>query len=905
MVQTITLGVLAPFLGGGYLGELMAQIHRSAQAHGTRVIAIRTGSKGRFDLPIALGHIDGWIIVLNSVSPLYLKRLLGTGKPVVSIAHDFGDPRVVSVESDNEGSTAEVVGELVRAGHRHIAYMGHLAEYNVRCRLEGYRRALAELGLPYRPEYVFDMDDSGHVGGLRAAREILLRRIPVTAALAGTDRNAVGAITCFQEAGLRIPEDIAIVGYDNSFAARRCMPPLASVNQNLDQLAERAVSVVSDQIRTGERRGGRELVTNTFIPRQSCGLLSGVAALDRGDLAKEMITDDDLTTTVGISYEISRDLISASFERIQSLMTLLVPHVQWACIGKWDDPMAEPEKLTIRHTYNYGAPGSDEGEITSNIMTFPPLDAMGKAESFDEQHFICVLPVLTERSERLGVIAVSGLIGSDPTGRYAGMMHYLELLAPAFARSALDEELAAYQARLEEIVNQRTAELMVAKERAELANRTRSVLLADMKRLATIGQEITTTLDTETVLNALYHRVGGLLDASSLSIWLVDGDALELRFGVEDGRPLPRLRVALDDQTSHAARSVRERREILVEFAYGQHNPAQAPGSLAMLTALFAPLIAGGQVLGVLLVESSEEKAYGDRERQIVRTLSAYGAVALANAANAQRLAAATAELEHEKMRNVLVHAGKMVAVGRLASGVVHEMSHPVGAISLLTDHVGKLLQQDRVAEATEVVPDIAHEVIRLRNLIRRLRNFSRSDPPRIATHNLRAVFDDARRLFWPRVKMEKITYKEQIDDIAISADPERLTLVIANIMFNAADAMAGSPHKLITVSSSLGKDVVWLSIRDSGPGLSPEAMQHLFEPFFTSKPEGQGLGLGLSLSAESLVSMNARIEGHNHAEGGAEFRLALKLSPEVNAKEGINKQLAMKALHPIDDSAR
>ncbi|HVK54210.1 MAG TPA: substrate-binding domain-containing protein [Burkholderiales bacterium] len=887
MFQTTTLGVLTPFLGGGYLGELLAQIHRSAQVHGVRVIAIRTGNKGRFDLPIALGHIDGWIVVLNSISPEYLERLIATGKPIVSIAHNFGNASVVSVESENEESTARAVGELIQAGHRHIAYMGHLAEYNVMCRLEGYRHALASHGIPYRPEYVFDTDESGHVGGMRAARDILTRRIPITVAFAGTDRNAVGAITCFQESGLRVPEDIAVIGYDNSFSARRCVPPLATIDQNLDQLAERAVSVALEQIQCGQQRGGRELVTNVFIPRHSSGLSLDDASDEHHRLTPEMITDDDLTTTVGVSYEISRDLITASFERIESLMTLLVPYVQWACIGRWDEPLAEPDKLTIRHIQNYGEDHIDEREvISSNLVAFPPLAAMGKLESFDEQHFICVLPVLTE-NRRLGVIAVSGLIPPGATSRYSGVMHYLELLAPAFARSALDGELAAYQAGLEELVKQRTAELMVAKERAELANRTRSVLLADMKRLATIGQEITTTLDTETVLKALYHRVGALLDAPSLSIWLIDGNELELRFGVEDGRPLPRLRIALDSQSSYAARSARERREMLVELAPGQEETGQSLDSQAMRTALFAPLIAGGEVLGVLLVQSVEEKAYGERERQIVRTLSAYGAVALANAAHAQQLASATAELEHEKMRNVLVHAGKMVAVGRLASGVVHEMSHPVGTIALLTDNVGKLLEQGRPTDAAEMVPDITHEVVRLRNLIRRLRNFSRSDPPRISVHNLRTVFDDARRLFWPRVKMEKIDYHEEIEGVGIQADPERLSLVIANLMFNAADAMATSPRKAIFVSSVMAEDVVWLLVRDTGPGLSPEAMRHLFEPFFTSKPEGQGLGLGLALSAESLTSMNARIEARNHAEGGAEFRLALRLSEEPLAQVG------------------
>ncbi|HVK56314.1 MAG TPA: hypothetical protein VM532_14965, partial [Burkholderiales bacterium] len=104
MPRPVTLGVLSPFFGGEYLGELMAQLYHSAQAHGARVIAVRTGELTRFNMPVALEHVDGWIIALNAVTPDYLKRLVDVGRPVASIAHNFNDPHIVSVESDNESS---------------------------------------------------------------------------------------------------------------------------------------------------------------------------------------------------------------------------------------------------------------------------------------------------------------------------------------------------------------------------------------------------------------------------------------------------------------------------------------------------------------------------------------------------------------------------------------------------------------------------------------------------------------------------------------------------------------------------------------------------------------------------------------------------------------------------------
>jgi len=143
-----------------------------------------------------------------------LKEFWPLENPFVSIAHDFNHPHVVSVECDNETSVAYAVSELIQAGHQHIAYIGHLSEYDIRRRLDGYRRALAEHGLPYRPEYVFDTEEHVQVAGIAAAQKILRSHIPVTALFAGTDHNALGAMTCFQEAGKRVPEDIAVVGYD-------------------------------------------------------------------------------------------------------------------------------------------------------------------------------------------------------------------------------------------------------------------------------------------------------------------------------------------------------------------------------------------------------------------------------------------------------------------------------------------------------------------------------------------------------------------------------------------------------------------------------------------------------------------------------------------------------------------
>ncbi|HEY0062891.1 MAG TPA: sensor domain-containing diguanylate cyclase [Telluria sp.] len=175
--------------------------------------------------------------------------------------------------------------------------------------------------------------------------------------------------------------------------------------------------------------------------------------------------------------------------------------------------------------------------------------------------------------------------------------------------------------------------------RAEVLQQT----TATLEHLSAIGQEITTHLEAIAVFRALDRHVHGLLDATHFSIFLIDSDgtALTCAFGLEDGKQLPPTRHSLSDEHANSVRCVRERREILVEIGADEATPNLIPGTLPTLTLLFAPLMIGERVMGVMTVQSLRPHSYGARERLIFRTLCAYGAIALDNA-NAYRQVAAT-----------------------------------------------------------------------------------------------------------------------------------------------------------------------------------------------------------------------------------------------------------------------
>ncbi len=156
-----------------------------------------------------------------------------------------------------------------------------------------------------------------------------------------------------------------------------------------------------------------------------------------------------------------------------------------------------------------------------------------------------------------------------------------------------------------------------------------------LETLGEIGREITASLEATSVFNALDRHVRRLLDATHFAIYLMerDGGALQSAVIVEAGRPLPIIRIALDDSNSNVACCARMQSEIVLTRKPDEAtvNPDRIPGTLETLSLLFAPLVARGRLLGVMTVQSPHAHAYGERETAIFRALCAYGAIALAN----------------------------------------------------------------------------------------------------------------------------------------------------------------------------------------------------------------------------------------------------------------------------------
>ena len=235
---------------------------------------------------------------------------------------------------------------------------------------------------------------------------------------------------------------------------------------------------------------------------------------------------------------------------------------------------------------------------------------------------------------------------------------------------------------------------------------------------------------------------------------------------------------------------------------------------------------------------------------------------------------------EHALAQRALIHAGKLAAVGQLASSVAHEISQPAGALMLLCLEGRQSAQAQHWPDVSQCLVDMEKQVDRLGRLIMRMKDFSRDEPVDIRCLSLAEVVDEAQRLVRPGVRAAGVMLRVDVPDLMVLADQESVVLSLVNLVNNAVDALRGQevpqPSVRIVGEQHPASREVRLMVIDNGPGLSAEVMASIFQPFFTTKATGHGLGLGLTITRQALVRTGAHLDVQNEPAGGARFTVHL-----------------------------
>jgi LacI family transcriptional regulator len=242
------IGLLVHELGSSYFTQVIRGIDAAVANIGYDLVLYtshaRVEAEARHALELATGPVDGIIFVL-AVDPVnYVETLRQRGMPFVMLDHAHELTGTTFVSAANRTGAREAIAYLIGLGHQRIGFItGKPGVSSARQRLAGYRDALHEADIPYEPELVVT-GDFLEERGYQATRQLLELRRPPTAVFTSADTAAFGAIKAVRAAGLQVPDDISIVGFDDIPEASLVMPPLTTVRQPLMEMGTTAVRLL-------------------------------------------------------------------------------------------------------------------------------------------------------------------------------------------------------------------------------------------------------------------------------------------------------------------------------------------------------------------------------------------------------------------------------------------------------------------------------------------------------------------------------------------------------------------------------------------------------------------------------------------------------------------------------------
>lgn len=285
--RTETLGVLLPDLYGEFYSEVIRGIDHAAGRRGYHVL-VSSSHSDRVEVSAVLmamrGRVDGLLLMSPAQDALDLRGDLPASVPVVLLNCRAAGTSYDSVNLDNYAGAVAMVEHLHAVGHRRIALVrGPADNFDARERLRGYRTALRRLGAYAGPELELP-GDFRESSGFAAARRLLAMADRPTAVFAANDSMAIGLLSALADSGVRVPQDVAVTGFDDIPVSRFLRPPLTTVHVPIAEMGTRAVEMLLHQVQEGAaRKGRRELMEARLVVRESCGFVPGAAPEEHGE----------------------------------------------------------------------------------------------------------------------------------------------------------------------------------------------------------------------------------------------------------------------------------------------------------------------------------------------------------------------------------------------------------------------------------------------------------------------------------------------------------------------------------------------------------------------------------------------------------------------------------------------
>lgn len=271
MRRSMALGCVATDIADPFVAGVVYGIEEVANQQGYAVFLASSHADPQRELDVVRSfherRVDGVIVPASRVGSLYLPHLAELQIPIVLINNQHPGSYTYSVSIDNVSAARRITRHLLKLGHRRIAYIGDRSgSQSDTDRLGGYRTELRKAGVPVHSELIMHADATPEGG--RAVMQRLLAHSRPTAVFCYDDLTALGALAAARSAGVSVPGDLSVVGFDDLFVASYTSPPLTTVRQPMKEMGRRAAEIVLALLR-GEKARRSVTFPGELVVRES------------------------------------------------------------------------------------------------------------------------------------------------------------------------------------------------------------------------------------------------------------------------------------------------------------------------------------------------------------------------------------------------------------------------------------------------------------------------------------------------------------------------------------------------------------------------------------------------------------------------------------------------------------
>ena len=423
----------------------------------------------------------------------------------------------------------------------------------------------------------------------------------------------------------------------------------------------------------------------------------------------------------------------------------------------------------------------------------------------------------------------------------------------------------------------------------------------NIELISEMGKDITASLSIGNIINTVYVHVNKLMDAPVFGIGIYNKEKNQLEFPAtkEKNETLSSYSYGLDDKNRPACWCYKNQKEIVMNDLQKEHQsyisdiPEAAAGENSE-SMIYLPLINKGKAIGVITAQSFGKNAYTEYHLNILRSLATYTAVALDNADAYDAL---------KSTQKQLIQSEKMASLGELTAGIAHEIQNPLNFINNFSDVNQELLiemkeelangnGEEAIAIASDVIENskkINHHGKRADSIVKGMLQHSRSSSGQKEPTDINTLADEYFRLSYHGLRAKdknfNATMKTDFDSSIgkINVIPQDMGRVILNLFNNAFYAVneskkqqPGTYEPTVSVSTKKIDGHISLHVKDNGNGIPQNIVDKIFQPFFTTKPTGEGTGLGLSLAYDIIKAHGGELKVQSKEGEGSEFVIQL-----------------------------